>query len=76
VYSACLTAGGFAASSAGQHTTQSPGALAAVRYGFTLVPAVLMTIAIVLQRRYTLDKRAHTAAPRAGAQEKAEGQRN
>jgi len=76
VYSACLTAGGFAASSAGQHTTQSPGALAAVRYGFTLVPAVLMTIAIVLQRRYTLDNRAHTAAPRAGAQEKAEGQRN
>jgi GPH family glycoside/pentoside/hexuronide:cation symporter len=76
VYSACLTAGGFAASTAGEHTTQSPGALAAVRYGFTLVPAVLMTIAIVLQRRYTLDKRAHTAAPRAGAQEKAEGQRN
>ena len=73
VYSACLTAGGFAASSAGQHTTQSPGALAAVRYGFTLVPAVLMTIAVALQRRYTLDKRAHTAAPRADAQEKAVG---
>jgi Na+/melibiose symporter-like transporter len=65
VYSACLAAGGFVASTAGEHTTQSPGALAAVRYGFTLVPAVLMTIAIVLQRRYTLDKRAHTAAPRA-----------
>ncbi|MFF5147656.1 MFS transporter [Streptomyces sp. NPDC013157] len=76
VYSACLAAGGFVASGAGEHTTQSPGALAAVRYGFTLVPAVLMTIAIVLQRRYTLDKRAHPAAPSAVAQEKAEGQRN
>ncbi|MFE2322049.1 MFS transporter [Streptomyces sp. NPDC059441] len=64
-YSACLAAGGFVASTAGEHTTQSPGALAAVRYGFTLVPAVLMTIAIALQRRYTLDKHAHTAAPSA-----------
>ncbi|MGW3290398.1 MFS transporter [Streptomyces sp. NPDC001002] len=60
VYSACLAAGGFVASSAGEHTTQSSGALAAVRYGFTLVPTVLMTIAIVLQRRYTLDEHAHT----------------
>ncbi|MFE6555395.1 MFS transporter [Streptomyces sp. NPDC057746] len=69
VYSACLAAGGFVASTAGEHTTQSSGALAAVRYGFTLVPAVFMTIAIALQRRYTLDKRAHTVAPRVVAQE-------
>ncbi|MFD4603285.1 MFS transporter [Streptomyces sp. NPDC058464] len=73
VYSACLGVGGFVASTAGEHTAQSPGALAAVRYGFTLVPAVLMTIAIVLQRRYTLDEHAHTAAPRAVAREKAGG---
>jgi Na+/melibiose symporter-like transporter len=73
VYSACLAAGGFVASTAGEHTTQSPGALAAIRYGFTLVPAVLMTIAIALQRRYTLDERAHTAAPRAVTQENAVG---
>lgn len=57
VYAACLAAGGFVASAAGEHTTQSPGALAAVRYGFALVPAVLMTVAVLLQRRYTLDSR-------------------
>ncbi|MEV4515746.1 MFS transporter [Dactylosporangium sp. NPDC049525] len=55
VYAACLAIGGFAASAAGEHTTQSPTALAAVRYGFALVPAVLMTVAVLLQRRYTLD---------------------
>lgn len=73
VYSACLAVGGFVASGAGEHTTQSPGALAAVRYGFTLLPAVLMAIAIVLQRRYTLDEHAHSAAPRTVAQDKAAG---
>ncbi|MDG6103087.1 MFS transporter [Dactylosporangium aurantiacum] len=57
VYAACLAAGGFVASGAGEHATQSPAALAAVRYGFALVPAVLMTVAVVLQRRYTLDGR-------------------
>ncbi|MEU6200723.1 MFS transporter [Streptomyces sp. NPDC047061] len=72
-YAACLAVGGFVASTAGEHTTQSPGAVAAVRYGFTLLPAVLMTIAIALQRRYTLDKRANTAAPHAVAQGKAVG---
>ncbi|MDN3021385.1 MFS transporter [Streptomyces sp. S.PB5] len=59
-YSACLAVGGFVASGAGEHVTQSSSALAAVRYGFTLVPAVLMAIAVVLQRRYTLDEHAHT----------------
>lgn len=63
VYSACLAVGGFVASGAGEHVTQSSGALAAVRYGFTLVPAVLMTIAVLLQRHYTLDEHAHTEAP-------------
>ncbi|MFJ3666981.1 MFS transporter [Streptomyces sp. NPDC090106] len=72
-YSACLAIGGFVASSAGEHTVQSSGAVAAVRYGFTLVPAVLMTIAIVLQRRYTLDRRVRTTAPRAEAHEKTAG---
>jgi Na+/melibiose symporter-like transporter len=58
LFAACLTVGGFAASGAGEPVTQTPGALAAVRYGFTLVPAVLMTVAIALQRRYTLDEAA------------------
>lgn len=65
VYSACLAVGGFVAGAGGEHTTQTPGALAAVRYGFTLVPAVLMTIAIALQRRYTLDESAQTERSRA-----------
>ena len=45
-----------AAGAAGDQVTQSPGALAAVRYGFALVPAVLLTAAFLLQRRYTLDR--------------------
>jgi GPH family glycoside/pentoside/hexuronide:cation symporter len=56
VFSAVLFAGGFVASAAGEQVTQSPGALDAVRYGFTLVPAALMTVAVLLQRRYTLDR--------------------
>jgi Na+/melibiose symporter-like transporter len=71
VYSACLAAGGFVASTAGEHVTQSSGALTAIRYGFTLVPAVLMTIAIAVQRRYTLDERAHATAPRTVVRENA-----
>ncbi|GIE28391.1 sugar transporter [Actinoplanes italicus] len=55
VFSAVLFAGGFVASAAGEQVTQTPGALDAVRYGFTLVPAALMTVAVLLQRRYTLD---------------------
>jgi Na+/melibiose symporter-like transporter len=68
-YSACLAVGGFVASTAGEQTVQSADALAAVRYGFTLVPAALMTVAIVLQRRYTLDRNASAEAlgPRAGS---------
>jgi glycoside/pentoside/hexuronide:cation symporter, GPH family len=55
VFSAILAAGGFVASTADEQITQSSSAVAAVRFGFTLVPAGLMTVAVVLQRRYTLD---------------------
>ncbi|MCI4066671.1 hypothetical protein MRQ36_30565 [Micromonospora sp. R77] len=50
-----VRAGGFVASSAGQTVTQSPAALAAIRYGFGLLPAVVMVAAVLVQRRYTLD---------------------
>jgi glycoside/pentoside/hexuronide:cation symporter, GPH family len=73
MFSAVLTLGGFAASSAGEQITQSPGALAAVRYGFTLLPAALMTVAIMLQRQYTLDKSAYAEEPRAVAGNSATG---
>jgi Na+/melibiose symporter-like transporter len=62
LFSACLAVGGFAASGAGETVTQSAAALAAVRYGFTLVPAALMAVAILLQRQYTLDRGAHHEA--------------
>lgn len=65
LFSACLAVGGFVASGAGEEVTQSPDALVAVRYGFTLVPAVLMTVAIGLQRRYTLDQAAQADGDRA-----------
>jgi Na+/melibiose symporter-like transporter len=62
LFSACLAVGGFAASGGGEAVAQSQAGLAAVRYGFTLVPAALMTVAILLQRRYTLDRGAHDEA--------------
>jgi Na+/melibiose symporter-like transporter len=62
LFSACLAVGGFAASGGGEAVAQSQAGLAAVRYGFTLVPAALMTVAILLQRRYTLDRGAHDKA--------------
>jgi len=62
VYAACLAVGGFVASGAGEQVTQSPTAIAWVRYGFGLAPVLLMVLAIVLQRRYTLDRAAVTAA--------------
>ncbi|RZT78646.1 Na+/melibiose symporter-like transporter [Micromonospora violae] len=54
-YALCLTVGGFVASSAGESPVQPDAALAAVRYGFGLLPAVAMLAALLLQRRYTLD---------------------
>lgn len=63
-YALCLAAGGFVASTAGETVTQSPAALAAIRYGFGLLPAAVMLVAVLLQRRYTLDRvaRAEPAA--------------
>ncbi|MGC5310759.1 MFS transporter [Micromonospora zamorensis] len=54
-YALCLAVGGFVASTAGESPVQPDTALAAVRYGFGLLPAVAMLTALLLQRRYTLD---------------------
>ena len=62
-YSLCLAGGGFVASTAGQTVLQSDAALAAVRYGFGLLPAVLMLVALLRQRRYTLDRVARVGGP-------------
>ncbi|MEU8183733.1 MFS transporter [Micromonospora sp. NPDC049047] len=61
-YALCLAIGGFVASTAGESPTQPDAALAAVRYGFGLLPAVAMLAALLLQRRYTLDARARAAS--------------
>ncbi|MGN9919031.1 hypothetical protein [Micromonospora palomenae] len=51
-------AGGFVASTAGQSVTQPDAALDAIRWGFGLLPAAAMLAALLLQRRYTLDRAA------------------
>lgn len=56
VYSACLAVGGFVASTAGSDVVQSESAHTMIRLGFGVVPAVLMVVAMLLQRRYTLDR--------------------
>ncbi|MCG5447486.1 MFS transporter [Micromonospora sp. NIE79] len=61
-YALCLTVGGFVASTAGESPVQPDAALAAVRYGFGLLPAVAMLAALLLQRRYTLDAAARATS--------------
>lgn len=55
LYSAALVAGGFISSTADADVTQPDSALTALLLGFTLLPAALMVVAIVFQRRYRLD---------------------
>jgi GPH family glycoside/pentoside/hexuronide:cation symporter len=55
LYSAVLALGGFVSSRAGQSVVQPDSAMSALVLGFTLLPAATMLIALVLQRRYTLD---------------------
>ncbi|SCL36233.1 Na+/melibiose symporter [Micromonospora nigra] len=61
-YALCLAAGGFVASTATQTVVQPAAALDAIRWGFGLLPAALMVVAVLRQRRYTLDETARTAA--------------
>ncbi|RGC66608.1 Melibiose carrier protein [Micromonospora sp. MW-13] len=60
-YALCLAAGGFVASAGGDQVAQPDAALAAIRYGFGLLPAALMLAAVLAQRRYTLDGAARAA---------------
>lgn len=55
LYSGALALGGFVSSTAGEEVTQPGSALTALLLGFTLLPAVLMVVAMVFQRRYRLD---------------------
>ncbi len=56
LFAACLAIGGFVGSSVDDEVQQSASALDAVRYGFGIVPAVLLVAAVLIQRRYTLDR--------------------
>src|SRR6185312_16845230 len=47
-YALCLGVGGFVASTAGESPVQPDAALAAVRYGFGLLPAAVMLAALLL----------------------------
>ncbi|MFE7225444.1 MFS transporter [Nocardioides sp. NPDC057577] len=58
LYAGVLGLGGFVSGTAGEHIIQPHSALVAVVVGFTIVPAVLMSGAILLQRRYELDSTA------------------
>ena len=60
LYSAALAIGGFVGSTVDEDVVQSSSAVHAVQWGFGVVPAVLMSLAVVLQLRYTLDR---TAVP-------------
>ena len=64
LYSAALAVGGFVATRAGEQVRQSAEAHAAVVYGFTLIPVLLMAVSLLLQRRYRLDRQAQGAAVR------------
>lgn len=55
LYSAALAAGGFVSSTAGVDVVQPDSAMTALLMGFTVVPAVLMLVALVFQRQYRLD---------------------
>lgn len=55
LYSAVLAVGGFTSSTEGHAVVQSSSALLALLLGFTLLPAVLMVVAMAFQRRCALD---------------------
>ena len=57
LYAAALAIGGFVAST-GDPVAQTDSALSAVRLGFGVIPGVLLLVAFLLQRRYTLDRAA------------------
>lgn len=60
VYAGALALGGFVASRAGDQVTQSAQAHSAILTGFTVVPAALMVVSLLLQLRYRLDARARS----------------
>jgi glycoside/pentoside/hexuronide:cation symporter, GPH family len=54
IFAVLLQLGGYVSSTGAADTTQPPGARAAIVLGFTVVPAVIVTAALLLVRRYRL----------------------
>jgi Na+/melibiose symporter-like transporter len=67
VYSAVLAIGGFVSATDGELLPQTDAALGAVLLGFTAVPVVLMTAALLVQRRCRLDEDRPATRPRRAA---------
>lgn len=55
LYAGALALGGFVSSTADEHVAQTDTALTALLLGFTVLPAVLMAVAVRFQRRCALD---------------------
>jgi glycoside/pentoside/hexuronide:cation symporter, GPH family len=62
VYAACLAIGGFIGSTVDEDVVQPAFAHDMIRIGFGLVPAVLMAVSVLLQRRYVLDREVRATA--------------
>lgn len=56
LYAAALALGGFISTKGNESVAPSDTAVTAIRLAFSLLPAALMIVAIVLQRRYSLDR--------------------
>ncbi|WP_372345406.1 MFS transporter [Streptomyces sp. KL116D] len=54
-YAAVLAVAGFVSTTDGDTVAQTDAALRALLWGFTALPAVLMGVAVLFQRRYALD---------------------
>ncbi|MGW0177181.1 MFS transporter [Rhodococcus sp. NPDC003322] len=60
VYSAVLALGGFVSATEGQAVAQSDSARTAILLGFTVLPTLLMAVALQFQRRCAVDQAATT----------------
>jgi GPH family glycoside/pentoside/hexuronide:cation symporter len=55
LYAAALAVGGFISTTAGVSVAQPTSAMTMLLFGFTVLPAALMVVAMLFQRRYRLD---------------------
>ncbi|RYY49261.1 MAG: MFS transporter, partial [Actinomycetales bacterium] len=61
LFALVLAVGGYISSTGGQDVTQPDSALTAITLGFSLVPAAIIALSLLLLRRYRLDEELHHA---------------